>query len=231
MELSILTIVMAISAVASLALGGFRLVPLLPKAFAGDRYAVRWSIFWALVASYGVGKLFETAQSGPDFLRYHLCDIGFIAVWGALVLNSKREPVINQRVKIPTDEPIHFFRAGIIVAFLAGMGWELLTGLYISGREDLAESANMLYTGFDWWDTAMYVIGFMVTWRLSSRLFIVEQQRQRHPSRVKAQAAVGTVSRPRSTPPATNASAPRWANSKRVTPKGTQPRNKAKKRR
>jgi hypothetical protein len=125
-------------------------------------------VFWGIVLCYGIGKAFEVSHQGGDFLRYHLNDFGFIAAWGGIIYNPDRSQVFRfGHVIVPDRKPIYDFRIGITLALLAGIVWELFTAHVIHLGRPLPG-----YHGYDWWDTAMYLLAFAILWPLAGRMWV-----------------------------------------------------------
>lgn len=212
-------IVVTVSAIAAVLMSGHMLLKWSTDSRANSQLKQMNSLFWALVATYGIGNLCKIYEIGPEFFRFHLVDIGFVAAWGGIILNRSYKVVLDGRYRVANRGPVVTFRIGLVFALLLGFAWEVLTAYRISGRG----LPGLNYSGkLDWIDISMYCIAFVALWFMSEKMYTVVTPA---PQPEKVEAAVRTsISTPKAIPT-------RQPTSGRVTPKGTPPRPSNKKRR
>ena len=157
-----------VSAIAATYISAIRIRALFPHR--SIRVVTFRIIFWVMILTYGIGKLSQGIEYGPAFFRFHLNDFGFVATWGAFFFHSQNESLWNNRLVVANRSPITGVRIGSFVAMLAGIVFEIFTGVLSPQRPD----QPVRY--FDWIDTSMYVAAFLLIWAIAPRMWIIDNQ-------------------------------------------------------
>jgi hypothetical protein len=117
---------------------------------------------WVLLALYPIGVGFKAAVIGPEFLRFHLSDIGFPVAIGHMLYGrfrsgfEKNNDELGKDLLADTAQALRHRRGTLIVALLLSYAYEGFTELLYSLRPDLDA---WLVGKFDWWDIANYTLG------------------------------------------------------------------------
>lgn len=188
----------------------------------GTRLGTAHGVFWGLVLTYTVGKCFQNFEVGPEFYRYHLNDLGFVAAWGGIILNIEMKSLCRRDYVAFSKWPITTLRLGLSAALIAALVFE-----YMTAHDDgTFSSAGFQYSGqMDYMDITMYLASFVVMWFLAPWMYEVREAPRAVETRVLPGAAkvlVQKLDAPTGVDPK--------AMSRRTTPKGTKPQPAKRKR-
>ncbi|HKX24594.1 MAG TPA: hypothetical protein VJM46_05115 [Candidatus Saccharimonadales bacterium] len=124
---------------------------------------------WVLLALYPMGVGFKSAVIGPEFLRFHLSDIGFPVFVGFTLYHhfrsgfEKNNDRLGKDLLADTAQALRHRRVTLVIGLLLSYGYEVFTGLLYSPRPDLEP---WLVGAFDWWDIANYTLGAALCYTL-----------------------------------------------------------------
>ncbi len=148
--------VMLVGGLLMLAYSGF-------KAVTAKRYSDRMeSLLLVLMALYPIGVGFKSAVIGPEFVRFHLSDIGFPVFIGYTLYHhfrsgfTKNNPDIGKDALADTAQALRHRKGTLAVALVLSYLYEVSTGWLYSLRPDLEP---WLVGTFDWWDIVNYTLG------------------------------------------------------------------------
>ena len=178
------------------AVGVAILVHSIIKAVRGG-FGDRMQAFYMMGASlYPVGVGCKFAILGPEFMRFHLSDIGFPLMLGySLFLHRKRgvTKVVGSKKFYSLGETLVVLRHrknSLLIALGLSYAYETIVGLMYWSRKDL--SVQLIGT-FDPLDMVMYTVGAMLGlgllafWRrevlfaVAANIAAIEAQRQANP--------------------------------------------------
>ncbi len=188
----------------------------------GTRLGTAYGVFWGLVLTYTAGKCFQNFQVGPEFYRYHLNDLGFVAAWGGIILNIEMKSLCRREFVAFNKRPIITLRMGLSVALIAALMFE-----YMTAHDDGTFTTQGLhYSGqLDYMDITMYLTCFVAMWLLAPWMYEVRDA----PAVAEVSVAPAAAkSRAQKLTPPTGVD-PK-AMSRRTTPKGTRPQPARRKR-
>jgi hypothetical protein len=117
-----------------------------------------------LLALYPLGVGCKISLTGPEFVRYHLSDIGFPVFLGYVFYGHFRAGYEKRNNAQLDALPVHedmaialrHRRGTLIVALVASYLYEIGTGLLY--RTHPAVKVQLVGS-FDWWDVAYYTLG------------------------------------------------------------------------
>lgn len=121
------------------------------------------SAIYIITALYPLGLGSKMALVGPDFLRWHIADIGFPVMVGLVFLRSRGyNPNVTWRT---IQQRIGF---GLVLSY----GYEIAAGRMVASLE--GEKEIPYIGGFDWVDIVAYTIGAVLAIGLCQPLYKAE---------------------------------------------------------
>ncbi len=129
-----------------------------------------------LLALYPMGVGFKASVTGPEFLRWHLSDIGFPVFVGFVLYQhfrsgfEKNNPDLGKDVLADTAQALRHRKALLVIGLLISYAYETFTGMLYRLRPDMKAE---LVGKFDWWDIVNYTLGaalcygLLVIWQIA----------------------------------------------------------------
>lgn len=117
---------------------------------------------WTLLALYPMGVGFKSAAIGPEFLRFHLSDIGFPVFVGYTMYHhfrlgfEKNNPQLGHDALADMAQKLRHRKVALAVGLIVSYGYEVFTGFLYGLRPDMEP---WLVGDFDWWDIVNYTLG------------------------------------------------------------------------
>jgi hypothetical protein len=143
-----------------------------------------------LLSLYPMGVGFKAAVIGPEFLRFHLSDIGF-SVFVGFVLYShfrsgfeKNNPNFGRDGLADTAQALRHRKVTLVIGLIVSYVYESLTGLLYSLRPDMEVK---LVGKFDWWDIVDYTLGAALCYLLLVIWQLAVYRAQKHQSAINAE--------------------------------------------
>lgn len=140
-----------------------------------SRYIWLENIFWVTLWLYGVGAGLKFAGLGPDWVRWHMSDIGF-PLFAAMVFSGKVAAQFHWDQSSMSslecaERAVRFggvWRRGVVMGLIASFAYEVLAGttIYVLKKRDPDSKEELGVGGFDLWDIAHYSLGALIGWTL-----------------------------------------------------------------
>jgi hypothetical protein len=129
-----------------------------------------------LLALYPMGVGFKASVTGPEFLRWHLSDIGFPVFVGFVLYQhfrsgfEKDNPDIGKDMLADTAQRLRHRKALLVIGLVVSYTYETFTGMLYRLKPNMKAE---LVGKFDWWDIVNYTFGaalcysLLVIWQIA----------------------------------------------------------------
>ncbi|HET9412375.1 MAG TPA: hypothetical protein VFO38_06090 [Candidatus Saccharimonadales bacterium] len=160
-------------AIASALHGAFCVVQAV-RSLGRSRYEWLERLFWVTISLYGLGTGLKFAQVGPEWVRWHMGDIGF-PLFAAVIFSRGVAARFSWDRSMPklerAERAVQYggvWRRGALIGFVVSVGYEVLAGAIIFKlkQENPDSKEELGVGGFDWWDIAHYGLGALIGWTL-----------------------------------------------------------------
>lgn len=131
-----------------------------------------------LLTLYPIGVGFKATLIGPEFLRFHLSDIGFPVFVGFMLYHhfrsgfEKNNPDLGKDQLADMAQELRQRKMASIIGLGVSYAYECFAGLLYRLRPDMEVQ---LVGDFDWWDIVNYTLGavlcymLLVVWQIAVR--------------------------------------------------------------
>lgn len=136
------------------------------------------SLLWATEALYPLGMGFKLTLVGPDFVRFHLADLGFPAILAMILFVPmyrgyiRRGPLAGETEEEKTLEVLTLRKFAIGMAVILSYAYEIFVGvIYAHTKMAVTQVGN-----FDWIDIVAYTLSGTVVY-----VVLVKMERELRP--------------------------------------------------
>lgn len=121
-----------------------------------------------LMALYPLGVGFKASAIGPEFLRFHLSDVGFSVFVGFVLYHHfgsrfTKHPDFGKDKLADTAKVLRNRKVTLVIGLIISYAYEGFTGLLYQLNPDMKVE---LVGDFDWWDIVNYTFGAAVCYML-----------------------------------------------------------------
>ncbi|SRR6266550_350021 len=138
--------------------------------------------YWLVALTYAVGVGLKITGIGPDFVRFHLSDVGFpLLLGGALADRAIRLYKRNRPSGLPervTPMLLRLRMLSVVFALVLSVGYEVLGPQVLYASHPGAKA--MLVGRFDWLDITAYCLGVVLGVAILQWQYVLVQRHIAH---------------------------------------------------
>lgn len=155
----------------------FLMLANIKKIVRGPKYSRLVGSVELIVVLYTLGMILKNTLIGPDFIRWHLADFGFVpALAGILSVpawlangEDRKSALVSDRIDF-RYRSARTYRIFLVIATMLAIIYEYVVGWRVSALRERGQADDIHVGAFDGVDVAFYIAGGSLAFYLTTKI-------------------------------------------------------------